>query len=112
MSSKIEYTRDGIVAGGVCEAPKAKRIKTTIQPHQVFIDEIKNLINAFFINNNHYDSGHFFYYGGIDAGYRNLVNHNKEYGKYIIDRIESIKHLIEPDAEFNVIDLDNVSGIE
>jgi hypothetical protein len=89
---------------GVCEVLEVKRIKSTIKPHQVFVDEIKTLINAYFVDNNNYEGGHFFNYGGVDAAYRNLVNYNKEYGKYIIDKIESIKHLVEPDAEFDGID--------
>lgn len=64
------------------------------KPEDIFLDDITKLIKNFFIDNVNYNNGYYNNKSNYD-----VINDTKERAKYILDRIERIKHLVDSDFD-------------
>lgn len=67
-------------------------------PEEIFLDSVKNMVNNFFINNPNFSNGYYHNEGMYKSDIIKDVNRS---AKYLLDRIEDMKHLIiyEEDGE-------------
>ncbi len=65
-----------------------------MSPEDIFLKEIKSLINNFFIDNPNYDTDYYFKESETMNTLK-LIKDTKERAKYILERIDNIDHLVK-----------------
>lgn len=65
-------------------------------PEEIFFEQTKTMVRNFFINNPNYSNGHYYEDG---MGTYALMQSNKRGAEYILEQMESMKHLIIDDEE-------------
>ena len=82
------------------------RVRMRQEPHEIFLSEVKSLVKSLYINNPNFKSG--YYYGkGSNFMLRDLESNSN----LALERIDSLKHLIEPDSEEVVYNDHKKTGI-
>ncbi len=69
---------------------------------EIFYNDIYSLINNLLINNKNYTNGYYsalYDYNSRTQPFNKLLEDTKERAKYILDRMESEKHLIDEEKE-------------
>lgn len=68
--------------------------KNSLSPEDIFLKDIKTLINNLLIDNPNFKNDYYFTKSGRDDTVR-LINDTKYRAKYILERINTIEHLIK-----------------
>lgn len=70
-----------------------KTMKTTQKPEQLFLKEIKTLINNLLIENPNYKNNYYFQESDASNTLK-LLKDTKERASYVLERIKQIEHLV------------------
>ena len=68
--------------------------RSRLSPEDIFLKDIKSLINNFFIDNPNYNNDYYFKESDTMNTLK-LIKDTKERAKYILERIDNIDHLVK-----------------
>lgn len=68
--------------------------RSRLSPEDIFLKDIKSLINNFFVDNPNYNNDYYFKESDTMNTLR-LIKDTKDRAKYILERIDNIDHLVK-----------------
>ena len=68
--------------------------RSRLSPEDIFLKDIKSLINNFFIDNPNYNNDYYFKESDTMNTLK-LIKDTKDRAKYILERIDNIDHLVK-----------------